>query len=47
MKELSEKELKETIGGGISGWLVASFVAIAAFAVGVLDGIARPIKCNY
>lgn len=47
MKELNEKELKETVGGGLTGWLVAGIVAIAAFAIGVLDGIARPTKCNY
>ena len=47
MKELNEKELKETVGGGLSGWFIAGIVAIAAFTVGVLDGLSRPIKCNY
>ena len=46
MKELKQNELKETIGGEISFWGVLGIIAGAIFIVGVIDGIARPVKCN-
>ena len=45
MKKLGEKEL-ETINGGIGFWGIAGIVSAVVFIVGVLDGIARPLKCN-
>lgn len=45
MKRLNKKELEET-KGGIGFWAVAGIISAAIFIVGVLDGIARPLKCN-
>ena len=45
MKTLNKNELEKT-KGGISFWTVAGIIAGAVFLVGVLDGIARPLKCN-
>lgn len=45
MKKLNTQELEE-IKGGIGFWAVAGIISIAIFIVGVLDGIARPLKCN-
>ena len=46
MHELNEKELHSISGGGLSFWGVCGIVAAAVFIVGVLDGIARPVKCG-
>ena len=46
MKELSIKEARNLQAGGIS---VAAFAAIAScisFAIGIVDGIVRVIRCN-
>mgnify|MGYP005796708527 CR=1 FL=1 len=45
MKKLGEKEL-EKINGGIGFWGIAGIVSAVVFIVGVLDGIARPLKCD-
>lgn len=45
MKNLDEKEL-EKVKGGFSFWAFASIVSATIFVVGVLDGIARPLRCN-
>jgi hypothetical protein len=45
MTQLNEKEL-ETMKGGIGFWGIAGLISAAIFIVGVLDGIARPLKCN-
>lgn len=45
MKKLNNQEL-EGIKGGIGFWAVAGIISAAIFIVGVLDGIARPLKCN-
>lgn len=45
MYELNDKELKE-MNGGISTWVAIGLGAALAFLVGVVDGIARPKKCN-
>ena len=45
MSKLNEKEL-ENIKGGFGFWSVAGIIAGAIFIIGVLDGIARPLKCN-
>lgn len=45
MEKLNKKEL-ENVKGGISGWAIAGIIAGAVFLVGVLDGIAKPLKCN-
>ena len=45
MKKLNEKELTQ-VKGGIGFWGAAGIIAAVIFVVGVLDGIARPLKCN-
>lgn len=45
MKKLNNQELRD-IKGGFGGFLAAGIVALAIFAVGVFDGIARPLRCN-
>jgi len=45
MKKLDKKELEE-VKGGIGFWGAAGIIAAAIFIVGVLDGIARPLRCN-
>ena len=46
MKKIEEKKLENIKGGGISGWGILGIGALVAFLSGVLDGIARPSKCN-
>ena len=46
MKNLSNQELMEIQGGGISlsvGLLIGAGVV---FLIGVIDGYIRPLKCN-
>ena len=45
MNKLDEKKLT-SIKGGISGWGVLGIGALVAFLSGLLDGIARPSRCN-
>ena len=45
MNKLNKEELKKT-KGGIGFWGIAGIIGAAIFIVGVLDGIARPVKCN-
>lgn len=45
MKRLDNQELK-AVKGGIGFWTVAGIISAAIFIIGVLDGIARPLKCN-
>lgn len=45
MKKLNEEQL-ESVKGGIGFWGAAGIISAAIFIVGVLDGIARPLKCN-
>ena len=45
MKKLNDCELKE-INGGFSGWVAVGLAIAVTFVAGVLDGIARPKKCN-
>lgn len=46
MCELTKDELRDTIGGGISAWGVIGIITGFVFIVGVIDGIAHPIKCH-
>lgn len=41
---LNELELKNISGGGF-GFFIA-IAALITFAVGVIDGYVRPLKCN-
>ncbi len=46
MEKLSEKSLKK-VKGGASFWAIVGVISAAlAFIGGVLDGYARPTKCN-
>lgn len=45
MEKIERKQL-QSIRGGISIWGVLGLGALAAFLSGVIDGIARPIRCN-
>lgn len=46
MKSLSDNEMKNITGGGISIGLVAAIAAGITFITGVLDGILRPLGCR-
>lgn len=46
MKNIEENKLENIKGGGISAWGVFGIGALVAFLSGVLDGIARPSRCN-
>jgi len=45
MKNLNEKELRE-VKGGFGFWGVVLVFAGVTFISGLLDGIARPSRCN-
>ena len=45
MKRVDDKELVK-VNGGFSGWALAGIGLIVTFVAGVIDGIARPKKCN-
>lgn len=45
MSRVKEEELKE-VKGGIGFWGIAGIVSAVIFIIGVVDGIARPVKCN-
>ena len=45
MKKLDNNELKN-VKGGIGFWGIAGIISAAIFIVGVVDGIARPLKCE-
>ncbi len=47
MKNLTNEELKEISGGGFSFSILAGIAAGIAFIIGVIDGLVRPLKCNY
>ncbi len=46
MTEIDKYELKKIQGGGLSIWGAISIVAGVIFAIGVIDGFVRPLKCN-
>lgn len=45
MKLVDEKDLKE-IKGGFGFWGAVAIFAGVTFISGILDGIARPSRCN-
>lgn len=45
MKIIKDAELSK-INGGFSGWALAGISMLVTFVAGVIDGIARPKKCN-
>ncbi len=46
MKSISDNELKNINGGGISLGFIVGLAAGVTFLIGVIDGIVRPLKCN-
>ncbi len=46
MTELTKNELEHTVGGGISAWGFIGIITGFVFIVGVIDGIAHPIRCS-
>ena len=45
MKKINDNELNE-INGGFSALTIAGIGILVTFAAGIIDGIARPKKCN-
>ena len=45
MRRIEDTELAK-VNGGFSGWAIAGIGLIVTFVAGVIDGIARPRKCN-
>lgn len=46
MNKLSDNEMKNITGGGISIGVAAAIVAGITFITGLLDGILRPLGCR-
>jgi len=46
MEKLTDVEMKNISGGGISIGVVAAIVAGITFITGLLDGILRPLGCR-
>jgi hypothetical protein len=46
MTLISNEELKDIYGGGFFACLVILVAALVTFAIGVIDGYVRPLKCN-
>ena len=45
MKKLQDEDLKN-INGGMSAWAIAGISVLVTFFAGIIDGIARPVKCR-
>lgn len=46
MRNLTDNELKNISGGGISIGAILGIGACITFLIGLIDGIIRPLKCN-
>lgn len=46
IKEITEKELKQLNGGGLSLLGLTGIISGAIFLIGVIDGYVRPLRCN-
>ncbi len=46
MKKLDKDEMKNISGGGLSVMGFFGIGALITFLAGVIDGFARPLKCN-
>lgn len=46
MHNLTNNELKQIKGGGISVGAVLLIAAGVVFVIGVIDGYVRPLSCN-
>ena len=45
MQKLNQNELK-AVKGGLGFWATAGIIAGCIFIVGVISGIANPVKCG-
>ncbi len=45
MRKLDDLELKK-VEGGMSAWVAIGIGLVVTFVAGIIDGIARPIKCR-
>ena len=45
MEKLKDNELKK-VEGGMTAWGAIGIGLVVTFIAGVIDGIARPIKCH-
>lgn len=46
MTEIKNEEAMEIKGGGISLVAIGAIYAAITFAIGIIDGFTRPLKCN-
>lgn len=46
MKKLTDDELKNISGGGLSAGVWVGLAAGITFLIGLIDGMVRPLKCN-
>lgn len=46
MKILNDEELKNIYGGGVIFKIAMGLITAGAFAIGVIDGYLRPLKCR-
>ncbi len=46
MIELKQKDLEKIKGGASKIGVFAGIVAGVVFAIGILDGLVRPLRCN-
>lgn len=46
MTKLTEKELIQLEGGGVSLWIGCGIVALAILIAGIIDGFTRPLSCH-
>ena len=45
MVRLNNEELKD-VQGGFGAWAISGLISACVFVIGVIDGIARPLRCN-
>ena len=45
MKKINDLELQK-VEGGMTVWAAIGIGLVVTFVAGILDGIARPMKCN-
>jgi len=45
MKKVDDLELKK-VEGGLTAWAAIGIGLVVTFVAGIIDGIARPLKCH-
>lgn len=47
MKEITQEQLKEMNGGGLTAfWVALGIAAVITLIAGIIDGYTRPLSCN-